>query len=217
MIFTGMNHMAFITPDIEKTIRFYRDLLHMELFAGIGHDGYRHYFFRCGDGAIAFFEYDIAKPMEYDKFHGSPTDKPIGFDHLSLTVPTRADLFALKDRLEAADIEVTGAVDHGTMWSIYFFDPVNNLPLEATWECMEMLGSPAIEDDDPLAIAEEGAAPQAGHWPEVTNPTPAEQMVAHGGNGLAMRESFLKRGLAKTKPDLDEALAQIAQNAEAAE
>ena len=120
MIFTGMNHMAFITKDMEKTTRFYRDLLQMELFAGIGHDGFRHYFFKCGDGAIAFFEYDIAQPMEYDKFHGTPTDKPIGFDHVSLTVPSRADLFALKDRLEAADIEVTGAVDHGTMWSIYF-------------------------------------------------------------------------------------------------
>ena len=217
MVFTGMNHMAFITKDMEKTTRFYRDLLQMELFAGIGHDGFRHYFFKCGDGAIAFFEYDIAKPMEYDKFHGTPTDKPIGFDHLSLTVPSRIDLFALKDRLEAADIEVTGAVDHGTMWSIYFFDPVNNLPLEATWECMELLVAPAIEDDDPMAIAEEGAAPQPGHWPDVTTPTPPEQMVAHGGNGLAMRDSFLKRGFARSKPDLETALAQIAENAQAAE
>ncbi len=217
MIFTGMNHLAFITNDIEKTIRFYRDLLQMELFSGIGHDGFRHYFFKCGDGAVAFFEYDIAKPMAYDKFHGSPTDKPIGFDHVSLTVPSRQDLFALKDRLEAADIEVTGAVDHGTMWSIYFFDPVNNLPLEATWACMEQTADQAVEDDDPLPIVEEGAAAQPGHWPGVTNPTPPEQMVAHGGNGLAMRESFLKRGLAKNKPDLDVALALMAQNAEAAE
>lgn len=217
MIFTGMNHLAFITKDIEKTIRFYRDLLQMELFAGIGHEGFRHYFFKCGDGAIAFFEYDIAKPMDYDKFHGSPTDKPIGFDHVSLTVPSREALFALKDKLEAADIEVTGAVDHGTMWSIYFFDPVNNLPLEASWDCMELLEAPAIEDEVPLAIAEEGAGPQPGHWPEVTNPTPPEQMVAHGGNGLDMRESFLKRGLAKSKPDLEKALAQMAESAEAAE
>jgi hypothetical protein len=30
-----------------------------------------------------------------------------------------------------AGIEVTGAVDHGIIWSIYFFDP-NNIPLEAS-------------------------------------------------------------------------------------
>ena len=83
---------------------------------------------------MAFFEYEIAKPMAYDKFHGSPTDRPIGFDHVSFTVDSRKELFHLKDKLEAADIEVSGAVDHGTVWSIYFFDPVNNLPLEASWD-----------------------------------------------------------------------------------
>ena len=65
MVLSGINHLAFITEDITGTIRFYRDLLGMELFAGIGHDGYRHYFFRLGDGTtqVAFFEYDGARPM----------------------------------------------------------------------------------------------------------------------------------------------------------
>ena len=39
----AINHLAFITPDLEATIRFYRDLLGMELHSGVGHDGYRHY------------------------------------------------------------------------------------------------------------------------------------------------------------------------------
>lgn len=42
MKLTGINHLAFITEDMEQTIRFYRDLLGMALSAGIGHDGYRH-------------------------------------------------------------------------------------------------------------------------------------------------------------------------------
>ncbi len=42
MLLTGINHLAFITDNLEKTIRFYRDLLGMELVAGIGHEGYRH-------------------------------------------------------------------------------------------------------------------------------------------------------------------------------
>ena len=68
-----------------KTIRFYRDLLGMELCAGIGHGGYRHYFFRFGDNMVAFFEYDVAKDME-KKHHGVKTDKPLGFDHVSFSV-----------------------------------------------------------------------------------------------------------------------------------
>ena len=196
MKITGLNHLAFITDDMTKTIRFYRDLLGLDLACGIGHDGFRHYFFQMGVGQIAFFEYDGAKPMKKGKFHGSPTMEPVGFDHVSVTVASKQDLFALKDKLDAAGVEVTGAVDHGTLWSIYFFDP-NNIPLEASWDCVELLKTPAITDDDPLPIADEGAGPQPGIWPEVTEPTPREKMVASAGNGHSMRETFLKNGLGR--------------------
>ncbi len=189
--------------DRAKTVRFYRDLLGLELKAGIGHDGFRHYFFQMGTGQVAFFEYDIAQPMKRGKFHGTPTDEPVGFDHVAFTVESKEALFALKDKLEAAGIEVHGAVDHGPIWSIYFFDP-NNSPLEASWDCVELLITPAIEDDDPLDIAAEGAAPQPGHWPEVTVPTPPEAMVAHAGNGYPMRQSFIARGIARPLPGLPE-------------
>ena len=200
MLISGLNHLAFITNDMEKTIRFYRDLLGMELQAGIGHDGYRHYFFQMGTGQVAFFEYDIAQPMPGTKFHGTPTSEPVGFDHVSFTVDSREDLFHLKDKLEAAGFEVSDAVDHGTIWSIYFFDP-NNIPLEASWDIVEVIKPPVIEDDDPMAIAGEGAAPQPGHWPEVTDPTPPAAMVAHPGNGWPMRDRAVNEGRAKLKPD----------------
>jgi len=169
MQLTGINHLAFITPDMEQTIRFYRDLLGMELHAGVGHDGYRHYFFRCGNTQVAFFEYEGASKMER-KFHGVRSELPLGFDHVSFTIGSREELFALKDKLEAAGLEVTGAVDHGLLWSIYFFDP-NNIPLEVSWDLMEVTNPPAISEDAPMAIAAEGADPQPGHWPEAAEHT----------------------------------------------
>ncbi|MBT3925396.1 MAG: VOC family protein [Rhodospirillaceae bacterium] len=199
MYLKEINHLAFITPDMEKTIRFYRDLLGMELTAGIGHDGYRHYFFKTGNNYIAFFAYDGAQPMEI-KFHGSPSTKPLGFDHLSISVASKEDLFALKDRLEAAGVEVTGAVDHGFIWSIYFFDN-NNIPLEASWDFLDIVKTPAIVEDDPLPVAEEGSGPQPGIWPDVTSPTPPEQMTAHPGNGYQMRDEFMRKDLAAPKPE----------------
>ena len=201
MILTGLNHLAFITSDMEKTIRFYRDLLEMDLVSGIGNPGFRHYFFKCGEGAVAFFEYSEAQPMKYDKFHGSPTSEPIGFDHVSFTVPSQEELFKLRDKLLAANIEVSAAVDHGTVWSIYFFDPVNNLPLEASWNCVEITKTPAIMDSKPLAVAEEGSGPQPGQWPRVVSPTDPSEMVAKPGNGFDMRAEFLRRGLAKLEPE----------------
>lgn len=213
MSLSGINHLAFITNDMEGTIRFYRDLLGMELTAGIGHGGYRHYFFKFGDNHVAFFEYDGAAPMEY-KFHGERTTKPLGFDHVSFTVDSRQDLFAWKDKLEAAGFDVHGAVDHGAVWSIYFFDP-NNIPLEISWDCVELTKAPAIIDDDPMAIVDEGSKPQPGHWPAVENPTPPEEMIAHSGNGFDMRENMIKNGLGRPKPDLETALTQMAAKAAA--
>ena len=110
MILSGINHLAFITRDMEMTIRFYRDLLGMELVAGIGHPNYRHYFFRCGNTQVAFFEYPGASDMER-KPHGAPTRAPLGFDHVSFTVDSRADLFGVKDQLEAAGFEVSDSED----------------------------------------------------------------------------------------------------------
>ena len=205
----GINHLAFITDDMVTTIRFYRDLLGMKLSAGIGHDGYRHYFFQLGDGEthIAFFEYDGATVMKR-KFPGNRTSEPLGFDHVSFTVDSRDRLFALKDRLEAAGIDVEGAVDHGIFWSIYFYDPHNNIPLEATWQFMQLVRMPAISEDDPLAVAAEGAEAQPGHWPAAERVTPAAEMRALTGNGHPMREYFLEQGLARFGDDLPPGFAQ---------
>ena len=199
MAIRAINHLAFITPDLPKTIRFYRDLLGMQLFAGIGHDGYRHYFFRFGDNQVAFFEYAGASVME-KKFPGERTSKPLGFDHVSFSVDSAEELFAFKDRLEAAGVHVHGAVDHGIMWSIYFYDP-NGIPLELSWDLMEVTHPPAVYEENAMPIVAEGANPQPGHWPKVTKPTPRDQWKAKSGNGHVMRETFLREGTGKLTPE----------------
>ncbi len=35
-LYNGINHLAFITNDMNRTIRFYRDLLGFPLTAGVG-------------------------------------------------------------------------------------------------------------------------------------------------------------------------------------
>ena len=199
----GINHLAFITDDMTKTIHFWRDLLGLRLHAGIGHDGYRHYFFMLGDNCtqVAFFEYDGASPM-VRKFPGERTERPLGFDHVSFTVETKEELFGFKERLSSAGFDVHGAVDHGLFWSIYFYDP-NNIPLEITWEFMEVTKEPAIVDDDPLPVAAEGPLPQTGRWPETPASKPPEKMNAKGGNAYALRAALLEESRARFKDGID--------------
>ena len=202
----AINHLAFITPDLPETIRFYRDLLGMELHAGVGHDGYRHYFFKFGDNQVAFFEYAGASKM-VRKFPGERTDQPLGFDHVSFSVDSCEDLFAFKDRLEAAGIDVHGAVDHGTIWSIYFYDP-NGIPLELSWQLIDVVKPPAVAEEQPMAIVAEGAAPQPDKWPAVKRRTPPEEFRAKSGNGHVMRETFLRDGLGKLSDEAARVLAR---------
>jgi catechol 2,3-dioxygenase-like lactoylglutathione lyase family enzyme len=88
---------------------------------------YLHTFFRIDDGAcLAFFESPGVPQM-------SPIEHPAHriFNHLALEVPTREDVDRWYDWLTANGLEVLRA-DHGVIYSIYFFDPVNHIRLELT-------------------------------------------------------------------------------------
>jgi catechol 2,3-dioxygenase-like lactoylglutathione lyase family enzyme len=184
MNYSGINHLAMATSDMDETIRFWRDLLKMRLVAGLGHPGYRHYFFEISkNDTIAFFEWPDVRPVE-EKEHGRPVKGPYVFDHVSIGVETGDDLWEVKERLDAADIWVSEVIDHGFIHSIYSFDP-NGIPIEFSCnvEGLDIRKEPVMADRVPSDIAMEGAGPVAGRWPEVKSPTPREERKVYPGQG----------------------------------
>jgi catechol 2,3-dioxygenase-like lactoylglutathione lyase family enzyme len=183
--YTGINHLAMATNDMDTTIRFWRDLLGMRLVAGLGRPGYRHYFFEISEhDLIAFFEWpDVEKIQEKD--HGAPVKGPLAFDHVSFEVAGDNDLWELKDKLEAADFWVSEVVNHGFIHSIYTFDP-NNIAVEFSTPVPEINVriEPRMMDKEPTSTALEGSEPQSGHWPEVSNPTPRSFRKVYPGDGM---------------------------------
>jgi len=187
--YSGINHLAMATGDMDKTIRFWRDLLGMRLVAGLGNGNYRHYFFEISEyDMIAFFEWpDVEKISEKD--HGYPVKGPFAFDHVSLGVETDDDLWELKEKFEAADIWVSEVIDHGFIHSIYTFDP-NNIPIEfsAPVPGVDIRKHPKMKDRNPTAVTAEGADPQTGHWPETTQTTPYADRFVYPGEGIILAE-----------------------------
>ena len=185
--YTGINHLAMATGNMDATIRFWRDLLKMRLVAGLGRPGYRHYFFEItANDMIAFFEWpEVEKNPEKD--HGAPVKGPFVFDHVSFEVGDDDDLWQLKDRLEAADIWVSEVIDHGFIHSIYTFDP-NNIAIEfsAPVTGVDLRRSPQMKDRRPSAVALEGAEPQESVWPPVVHPTPPDQRQIYPGEGTVL-------------------------------
>jgi len=184
MRYTGVNHLAMATKDINATIRFWRDLLGMRLVAGLGRKGYRHYFFEISDvDMIAFFEWPGVAPVK-EKDHGVPVKGPFAFDHVSIGVASRDDLWELKDALEAADFWVSEIIDHGFIFSLYSFDP-NNIPIEFSCPIpgVDIHANPAMVDKNPAEFALEGSEPQPGKWPAVKAPTPIADRRIYPGEG----------------------------------
>ncbi len=188
--YNGINHLAMAAGDMDKTIRFWRDLLGMRLVAGLGRPGHRHYFFQIDQSAlIAFFEWPDVKPAP-EKEHGYPVEGPFIFDHVPIGVEQSQDLLRLKDRLDVAGFWVSEIIDHGFIHSLYSFDP-NGIPIEFSWNVsgVDIRANPSMVEKAPSEVAKEGPEPQAGHWPLVTDPTPADDYVAYPGEGMALADS----------------------------
>jgi catechol 2,3-dioxygenase-like lactoylglutathione lyase family enzyme len=145
---------------MDKTVRFYRDVLGCKLVATIGTDRFRHYFFSMGErNTIAFFEWPGITPGP-SKAAGVPEDGR-QFDHLSFNVDTYEEFLALQKRLRDAGLEVTRVVDHEFIHSIYFDDP-NGIALEASVWLMDPETQYFAGDPQPVAaVREQGLTGQA--------------------------------------------------------
>ncbi len=47
--YKGISHLAMVSADMDRTVRFWRDFLGMRLGAGLGSKTYRHYFLENTD------------------------------------------------------------------------------------------------------------------------------------------------------------------------
>ena len=144
----GINHLALITTDMDKTVRFYHGTLGAQLVASLGTPEFRHYFFEFGPQCtVAFFEYTNAPTEPFTKAAGTPDPRAAQFDHLALNLPDEDALIDLQHRLKNADCEVTDIIDHGSVRSVYFTDP-HGIALEASWWVRDVTGRSANYDDD---------------------------------------------------------------------
>ena len=190
--FTGVNHLAMVTADMERTVHFWRDLLGMRLVVGLGHPGYRHYFFEItAKDMIAFFEWPHVAPIA-EKDHGAPVRGPAAFDHLSLGVESLGELGRLKALLEANGFWASELIDHGFIVSLYSFDP-NNIPIEFSWSVPEydVHSHPIMIDSHPTPAALEGSEPRLGRWR--TADADESDLGIYPGEAESVRQAFIKK------------------------
>src|SRR6266581_6754209 len=111
----GLHHVALLSSDVERTIRFYQDLLEFPLtkiFENRDYRGSNHFFFDIGNGnLLAFFDFPGLDLGPYAEVLG-------GINHIAISV-TEEKWEYLRGKLDAAGVPYQEA--SGT--SVYFRDP----------------------------------------------------------------------------------------------
>jgi len=122
---TRIGHVHLKVSDIERSLKFYRDLLGFELTtmygtqaAFISAGGYHHH---------------IGLNTWHSKGMPPAAVNSVGLYHTALLYPTRKDLAVILDRLLQAGYPLSGASDHGVSEALYLEDPDGN-GVELYWD-----------------------------------------------------------------------------------
>ena len=111
----GLHHVACLSSDVERTVRFYQDVLEFpltDLFENRDYRGSNHFFFDIGNGnLLAFFDFPGLGVGPYAEVLG-------GLHHIAISVtPERWE--HLRGKLDEAGVEYLLE----SKVSIYFRDP----------------------------------------------------------------------------------------------
>ncbi len=152
MKYRGIADVALVTNDMEKTVRFYRDVLGMSVAVTYARDingqRIRHYFFKLGPAScLSFFEWPSVELLPR-KDAGVPAAGR-QFDHVTLGVDSEETLMDLQKRARKAGVQASDIVDHGFARAIYFEDP-NGISLGFALWTVDLETQSAFYDTEPV-------------------------------------------------------------------
>ena len=122
---TRIGHVHLKVADIERALKFYRDVLGFQLTQRYGAQGA----FLAAGG----YHHHIGLNTWQSAGGSPPPPGATGLYHLAILYPTRAELADALRRLIAAGIPLDGASDHGVSEALYLRDPDQN-GVELYWD-----------------------------------------------------------------------------------
>ena len=120
-----IGHVHLKVADLERSLKFYRDLLGFELISTLGDEAA---FISAGG-----YHHHIGLNTWTSKGLPPASKHAVGLYHTAILYPTRKDLAKIYDRLRKADYTITTAQDHGVSESLYLDDPDGN-GVELYWD-----------------------------------------------------------------------------------
>lgn len=122
---TRIGHVYLKVSDLERSLKFYRDLLGFQLMAMYGTQAA---FISAGG-----YHHHIGLNTWYSKDEPPASVHSVGLYHTAILYPTRKDLAEIYNRLLQNNYPLTGASNHGVSEALYLNDPDNN-GVELYWD-----------------------------------------------------------------------------------
>ena len=122
---TRIGHVHLKVSDLERSLRFYRDLLGFEVMQKYGSQAV---FISAGG-----YHHHIGLNTWHSKGAGPAPVHTAGLYHVAILYPTRKDLAVIFKRLMDENYPLTGASDHGVSEALYLNDPDGN-GVELYWD-----------------------------------------------------------------------------------
>lgn len=115
---TKIGHIHLTVSDLERSLKFYRDILGFEITQGYG------------DSAVFLSAGGYHHHIGLNTWAGKGADPPpagrTGLYHFAILYPSRKELARVVKRLYELNYKIEGASDHGVSESIYLTDPDQN-------------------------------------------------------------------------------------------
>ena len=122
---TRIGHVHLKVADLERSLKFYRDLLGFEVQQYFGNSAA---FISAGG-----YHHHIGLNTWYSKNAEPAPVNSAGLFHTAILYPTRTDLAVILKRVVANHYPLTGSADHGVSEAIYMDDPDKN-GVELYWD-----------------------------------------------------------------------------------
>lgn len=122
---TRIGHVHLKVADLERSLRFYRDLLGFEVTMYYGNQAA---FISAGG-----YHHHIGLNTWQSEGAPAASKSGVGLYHTAILYPTRKNLAQILIRLLNAGYPLTGASDHGVSEAIYLDDPDGN-GVELYWD-----------------------------------------------------------------------------------
>lgn len=122
---TRIGHVHLKVSDLERSLKFYRDLLGFEVTTMYGQQAA---FISAGG-----YHHHIGLNTWYSEGAPPAPVNSVGLFHTAILYPTRKDLAIIYQRLLNAQYPISGATDHGVSEALYLDDPDHN-GVELYWD-----------------------------------------------------------------------------------